>query len=199
MKRLLITTLIIAYAGCQPPPVQQSRSQNQTTQPQSPNTKDSIRVPRPWAIDQTTHTNDTDSDLKRVLELEKLEGACEDYRTGDRSEKTRLRCGKWMFFYEHFGTVGVPSHLLEFFQQWYQPYFGPSFSSMGFIANPNSNDSIPIGLSESTQRMGSIKVHAFTCASCHFGKMPDGRYAVGYPNHQLDYGRFFASMIALMK
>ena len=199
MKHTLVTIGIIATLGCQPVPVHRERALNQRPQSPSQTAANTQEVPRPWTRDQSTLTNDVDDNLPRVLELEAIEGACQDYRNGDHSEQTRLRCGKWMFFYESFGTVGIPSHLLEFFQHWYQPYFGSSFSSMGFVPNPNSNDSIPIGLAESTQRMGSIKIHAFTCASCHFGQMPDGRYAVGYPNHQLDYGRFFASMVALMK
>ena len=70
---------------------------------------------------------------------------------------------------------------------------------MGFIPNPYANDHIPLGLVESTQHMGEMKTHAFTCAGCHFGQLPDGRYAVGYPNLQLDYGRFIASMVALIR
>ena len=104
-----------------------------------------------------------------------------------------------MFFYESFGTVGIPSHLLEVFQDWFQPYFGPSFAKMGFVPNPGAEDRIPLGLVPSTQRMGEMNTHALTCAACHFGQMPDGRYAVGYPNHQLAYGRFFAAMVALIR
>jgi len=36
---------------------------------------------------------------------------------------------------------------------------------------------------------------AFGCASCHFGQLPDGRYAVGAPNHDYEYG---AQMLALL-
>ena len=203
MKRSLSIICVLAQVGCQPMPAQTERARNRSPQrsPQTPlPTPDtSPQVPRPWAVDPTAVTHDVDFDLARVLEFETIKGACQAYRDGDHSEQTRLRCGKWMFFYESFGTVGVPTHLLEFLQQWYRPYFGSSFSSMGFVPNPNSKDSIPLGLAESTQRMGSLKIHAFTCASCHFGQMPDGRYAVGYPNHQLDYGRFFGSMVALVK
>ena len=205
MKYLLFTIILSAVAGCQPVPTPVERATKRQSHTPVPTTDESVAtpdlldVPRPWAPHESNATRDVDRDLGRVLELEVIKDACKQYRDGDHSERTRLRCGKWMFFYESFGTVGIPSHLLEFFQQWYRPYFGSSFSSMGFVPNPNSRDSMPIGLSESTQRMGSIKVHAFTCASCHFGQMPDGRYAVGYPNNQLDYGRFIASLVALMK
>ena len=38
---------------------------------------------------------------------------------------------------------------------------------------------MPVGLAPTTGKLGSVETRAFTCASCHFGKMPDGRYAVG--------------------
>ena len=37
---------------------------------------------------------------------------------------------------------------------------------------------------------------AFTCAACHFGRLPDGRYAVGYGNMAFDYGLMIAGLTA---
>jgi len=208
MKILIYVALIVSVSGCAPPSSSSERLRR--TAPERSELvpepageavaeADSRLVPRPWDHPSQTVTQDVDADLLRVLEREQLAGACEAYRAGDESEATRLRCGKWMFFYESFGTVGIPSHLLEVLQHWFEPYFGAGLEQMGFIPSPFDGEGSPIGLVESTQRMGSMKTHAFTCASCHFGQLPDGRYAVGYPNHQLDYGRFFASMISLIK
>ena len=86
-------------------------------------------------------------------------------------------------------------HLLEFLQRWFQPYYGVGFAGLGFVPRPVRGPDA-IGLVESTQRMGSIQTHV---RKLHFGQMPDGRYAVGYPNLELDYGRLFGTMIALIK
>lgn len=139
-------------------------------------------------------THDVDRDLARVLETENLEGACDRWNMGARDELTKMRCGKWMFFYETFGTVGVPSIILDFAQKYYVDYYGVGFTKFGFVADPASTKGMPIGLAPSTGRVGNVATHAFTCASCHFGQMKDGRYAVGYGNLNLDYGRFIAGL-----
>ena len=54
------------------------------------------------------------ADLDAVLEHDKVKGACEAYRSGQTDRATMLRCGKWMFFWEGFGTQGVPKALATF-------------------------------------------------------------------------------------
>ena len=39
------------------------------------------------------------------------------------------------------------------------------------------------------REFGGQPTLTYGCASCHFGQMPDGRYAVGYPNLQYNYGQ----------
>jgi len=139
-------------------------------------------------------THDVDRSLSAVLETSALAGACDAVRMGATDRQTRLRCGKWMFFYETFGTVGVPAPLLDFNQKFYAPYFGRGFERLGFVADPASDGGMPIGLAPTTGKVGTVSTRAFTCASCHFGKLSDGRYAVGYGNLALDYGRFIATI-----
>jgi hypothetical protein len=139
-------------------------------------------------------THDVDRSLPAVLESAALAGACDAVRRGATDRLTRLRCGKWMFFYETFGTVGVPSPLLDFNQKFYAAYFGRGFERMGFVADPSSDGGMPLGIAPTTGKVGSVSTRAFTCASCHFGRMSDGRYAVGYGNLALDYGRFIATI-----
>ncbi len=134
-------------------------------------------------------THDLDVRLERVLEPDNLAGACEAWRAGDGSEGTRLRCGKWMFFRETFATTGIPTRLLTFVLQNYAGYYGPGFSNLGLVADPSSEDGLPVGLAPS-----SGGAQAFTCAACHFGRLPDGRYSVGFGNTRFEYGRLVASL-----
>ena len=151
-------------------------------------------APSRWP--QRTHvTHDVDRSLAAVLESSALAGACDAVKAGNTDLTTRLRCGKWMFFYETFGTTGVPTPLLDFLQKHYaDSYYGRGFERLGFVADPASTTGMPLGLAPTTGKSGSVETRAFTCASCHFGKMPDGRYAVGYGNLALDYGKFIASL-----
>ncbi len=151
-------------------------------------------APSRWPA-RTHLTHDVDRDLAAVLETSALRGACDAVKNGATDATTRLRCGKWMFFYETFGTIGVPSPLLDFNQKHFaDTYFGRGFERLGFIADPASTTGMPLGLAPTTGKLGTVETRAFTCASCHFGKLPDGRYAVGYGNLALDYGRFLASL-----
>lgn len=153
---------------------------------------EALMVPRPWP-EEARLTNDVDRDLEALLEHDALEGSCEAYAAGQRDELTMMRCGKWLFFYESFGTVGVPTVLLEFLQAYYaDTYYGDGFAAMGMVPDPYSSRGMPLGLARSSA--DGMASHAFTCASCHFGQLPDGRYAVGYGNMEFDYGGLVASL-----
>jgi hypothetical protein len=105
-----------------------------------------------------------------------------------------LLCGKWMFFYETFGTAGVPAALAKFLAQNFPDELGLGFEKLGMVLDPGSADKLPLGLAPTAPMSGNIDAVAFTCASCHFGKLPDGRYAVGAPNHAYDYGRHILTL-----
>ncbi len=153
------------------------------------------RAPKRWPTLTNPATHDVDVDLAAVLEAQSLAGACDAVKNGATDQPTRLRCGKWMFFYETFGTTGVPVPLLDFLQKYYaDSYYGRGFSRLGFIPDPTSMKGMPLGLAPTTGKAGTVSTLAFTCASCHFGKMPDGRYSVGYGNLSLDYGKLLASL-----
>lgn len=155
---------------------------------------DAGTAPSRWP-ERARVTHDVDRSLAAVLETGALAGACDAVKAGNTDPATRLRCGKWMFFYETYGTVGVPIALLDFLQKHYaDSYYGRGFERLGFVADPASTTGMPLGLAPTTGKSGSVATRAFTCASCHFGKMPDGRYAVGYGNLALDYGKFIAAL-----
>jgi hypothetical protein len=62
------------------------------------------------------------------------------------------------------------------------------------VLDPGSADKLPLGLAPTAPMNGSVEAVAFTCASCHFGQLPDKRYAVGAPNHEYDYGRHILTL-----
>ena len=130
---------------------------------------------------------DVDTDLDAVLERGALENACAGIGpTSTRRE--RLLCGKSMFFYETFGTGGVPRALVAHLSQHYPSSLGLGMSKLGMVRDPASPDDLPLGLAATTPIKGHLPAVAFTCASCHFARLADGRYAVGAPNHGYQYG-----------
>jgi len=122
-------------------------------------------------------------DLLAVLEGGALDGACDGWRRDPGNRDLELRCGKWMFFYETFGTEGVPPGFVDLLLSGFSDEVGPGFSTYGLIADPLSTKGYPLGMVEGTDGV------AFTCASCHFAQLPDGRYAVGAANHDYAYGQ----------
>src|SRR5664279_4688804 len=138
--------------------------------------------------DESEGLTNTSADLDSVLEHGGLAGACDRYRAGQTDRKTLLTCGKWMFFYESFGTFGMPSALVKFTAQNFPDQLGLGFAKLGMVPDPSSADHLPLGLAPTTPYSGNIEAVAFTCASCHFAQLPDGRYSVGAPNHRFEYG-----------
>jgi hypothetical protein len=209
MRSLIVFTVCLAACGGTPRPdagevipTEMDRSDAAIEAPDaavgSPDASiaelDAGRPPARFPPEAMPVTHDVDRSLAAVLEAPALAGACEAVRAGATDRATRLRCGKWMFFYETFGTVGVPAPLLDFNQKFYRGYFGRGFEQLGFVADPASDGGMPLGLAPSTGKLGNVSTLAFTCASCHFGKLSDGRYAVGYGNLELDYGRFITTL-----
>lgn len=138
---------------------------------------------------------DVSPDLDALLEQGQLAGACDRWRAADPADRhARLLCGKQMFFYETFGTAGVPSVLPQFLIDHFPDEIGPGFAKQGMIADPSSASHLPLGLAPTTKIGGTIDALAFTCASCHFALLPDGRYAVGAPNHAYQYGKQILSL-----
>lgn len=139
--------------------------------------------------DESEGLTNVSADLDAILEHGALAGACDRYRAGQTDHKTLVTCGKWMFFYETFGTAGVPAAIVKFLTSKFPDELGLGFSKLGMIEDPSSADHLPLGLAPTAPMSGNIEAMAFTCASCHFAQLPDKRYAVGAPNHEYDYGR----------
>lgn len=147
----------------------------------------------PPALDEPELTN-ASHDLEAVLEHGALRGACDTYwaheELGTATRRELLLCGKEMFFYEDFETPGLPVALLDFLMENLPESVGPNMSRFGMHPDPFAEDGRPIGFGDALPvgDAGDIPTVAFTCASCHFGRAPDGRYVVGLGNREYDYG-----------
>jgi hypothetical protein len=131
-------------------------------------------------------------DLDALLEFGALEGACDRYREAPDDRRLKLMCGKSMFFYEGFGTIGIPTVLLDGLGSSLSS-LGEAYENLGLIADPYGPVGRPLGFGLGAP-LEDVETLAMTCGSCHFGRLPDGRYAVGAPNHDYEYG---AHMLAL--
>lgn len=135
-------------------------------------------------------------DLELVLERGALDGACAAYRADPADRRKKLLCGKWMFFYETFDTGGVPEPIATFLHQNFEEELGRGYTKLGMIPDPYASDGTPLGLAP-TSTSAAVPQLAFTCASCHFARLPDGRYAVGAPNHDYEYGKHIMAIMGV--
>jgi hypothetical protein len=154
---------------------------------ETPTTDDPID---PFAArpDSTEGLINTSFDLEELLEFGSLQGACDAYHQDPTNRRLKLLCGKRMFFYEGFGTLGIPEPLMDWMSRNFPDEAGLAFTNYGLIQDPyESTPEQPrhLGIGPGAMQ-GSTQTLALTCANCHFGKMPDGRYAVGYPNLQYE-------------
>ncbi|HEX6836846.1 MAG TPA: hypothetical protein VF334_09755, partial [Polyangia bacterium] len=175
--------------GTSPPP-----SPDPNPNPLPPPSDDPLAQPAPAST-----LTDVSAELDAVLEHGALAGACDRYHAGPADDRAaRLLCGKSMFFYETFGTGGVPAALAQFLVDNFPDDIGPGFAKLGMIADPSSAAHLPLGLAPTTAKLGgSVDAVAFTCASCHFAQLPDGRYAVGAPNHAYQYGKHILDLMLM--
>ena len=122
-----------------------------------------------------------------------LAAACRRYAAGFTERRTMLACGKLMFFYETFGTGGVPSALPRMLLRAFPDEIGNGFEKLGMIEDPSSHEHLPFGMAQG-KMIGLTTSIAYSCASCHVARLPDGRVAVGAPNHRYEYGHQILAM-----
>lgn len=136
------------------------------------------------------------ADLRSVLENGALPGACAAWEADRGDRRKKLLCGKHMFFYESFGTAGLPLAIVDSLIENF-PEMGPGFGGVGLIEDPYSTSHRALGLSTPSTATTAPPSVALTCASCHFARLDDGRYAVGAPNHAYDYGTHMLAVMLL--
>lgn len=161
------------------------------------------QAPDPFAPQPDTSEGLTNvsADLMVVLEGGALRGACDAYwgavAEGRDTRRMRLLCGKEMFFYEGFDTLGVPRSLLEANMASFPSPIGPGAVGLGMIPDPTSDADHPLGFGPGKDLAPGVPTLAFTCASCHFARLADGRYVMGAPAFDFDYGELNLVMAAL--
>ena len=137
-------------------------------------------------------------ELVQAVAGPRLRGACNAYwaavDAGTDTTRMRLLCGKEMFFYEGFDTIGVPTVMLEANTALFPELIGSGGTGVGMIEDPTSAEGHPLGFGPGQDFAPGIPALAFTCASCHLGQLPDGRYAMGAPNHDYEYGELNLAM-----
>ncbi len=146
--------------------------------------------PDPFAPlpDPQSGLTDVSSDLNAVLENGSLHDACAEYEADPEDRAKKLKCGKAMFFYEDFDGAGVPTAIFDWIPNNLPQHVGPAWTRLGLIRDPDSPQNRPLGFPVGLPMPGGAETVAYGCAACHFGRLPDGRYAVGMPNLEYDYG-----------
>ncbi|HET9989226.1 MAG TPA: hypothetical protein VFQ65_11915, partial [Kofleriaceae bacterium] len=133
MKIVLVATLLFACSSTSPHGVGDASSPGggSSSDPFAPQ------------ADESEGLTNTSADLDALLEHGALTGACDRYRAGATDRKTMLLCGKWMYFYETFGTFGIPSALVKFMAKNFPTELGLGFAKMGLVPDPGSADAMP--------------------------------------------------------
>ena len=130
----------------------------------------------------------TSADLEALMEFGELDGACDRYAETPDDRRLKLLCGKSMFFYEGFDTIGIPDVLLDFGGTRFGDEMGIAYEKLGLVQDPYREEGRALGFGPGAPIGNNVQTQAMTCASCHFGALSDGRYSVGAPNLNYRYG-----------
>ncbi len=141
---------------------------------------------------------DQSSSLEGILEQGTLSKAdCDSYFKGQTDRKTTLRCGKWMFFYDSLGVPGSPAKLTDLIRDKAPTTVGKSFEKFGLYPDPYSKTKLPVGMAPGPDMVAGVPTYTLTCGTCHFGKIPDGRYVVGQPNPDFAFGKMILTITTM--
>lgn len=137
-------------------------------------------------------THDIDQTLTSVIERDKLHKACRSYFKAP-TPQNEILCGKSIFFNLETRTdLGIPNQMLGQLKK----SFPKEFNKVGFLRDPhNKNEELglvkvkPLHPEKLKDLLSLNNIRQISCAACHVGQMPDGRWSVGYPNYQLNIGQ----------
>lgn len=153
---------------------------------------------------QTEVTRDIGSSIEEVIEFDTIKTACSEYflllddhddpiagTDPIRLKRLEILCGKWLFIgWETSGKLPLPEILFDAIKRSWPDRVGKNFEKIGFLPNPANPAGRPLGVARSTTRYTGMPSVNVTCAACHVGRLPDGRYAIGAPNHELNLSEF---------
>lgn len=136
-------------------------------------------------------TNDIGPTLQSILDRDQIKGACRRYWK-NKNAKEEILCGKSIFFNLEIATdMGIPQQMLDQLKR----SFPNEFEKIGLYDDPdNPNQKIGLVKVKSLHPMQAKDLLSFkgvrqiSCAGCHVGQMPDGRWSVGYPNYRFNAG-----------
>ena len=152
----------------------------------------------------TTTTHDVGSSIAEILEYESIRPACDNYwamldendnaipnSNPQHLRELEVKCGKWLFLgWETSGKMPLPEILFDAIERSWPDRVGKGFEKIGFLPNPSDPAKRPLGIARSTTRYTGMPSVNVTCAACHVGQLPDGRYAIGAPNTKLHLSEF---------
>jgi len=154
-----------------------------------------------FSSETTTDVGDT---LKDILEYSNIKDSCSLYwsllNENDQPkhdadprvlEASKIKCGKWLFIgWETSGKMPLPKILFDAIERSWPDRVGTNFEKLGFLKNSEDPSGLPLGIAKSTTRYTGMASVNVTCAGCHIGQLPDGRFAVGAPNTNLHLSEF---------
>jgi hypothetical protein len=137
-------------------------------------------------------TTDIGPSLESVMDAKKLKGACQSYFTRP-NKYNEVLCGKSIFFNLETRTdLGIPNQMLKQMKK----TFPKEFNKVGFYKNPLNPAELlgvvkvkPLYPYKAKELMTLNDIRQISCAGCHVGQLPDGRWSVGYPNYNLNVGQ----------
>lgn len=154
--------------------------------------------PAPGTPVEPSPLTDQSRNIEEILEKGTLsEADCEKWKGGAKDRETTLRCGKWMFFYGHLEVPGSPKALVDLIRENAPTTVGKNLEKFGLFPNPYGKDGLPVGFHDGPDMTAGVPTYTLTCASCHFGRIPDGRYVVGSPNHSFEFGKLTLTVASL--
>ncbi len=141
---------------------------------------------------------DQSNSLEAILEHGTLSKKdCDKYFAGQKDRETMLRCGKWQYFFDSLGVPGLPAPIVDLVRDNARETVGRSLEKFGFFSDPYSKSAMPVGFTPGPKLFGGVSTYTPTCGSCHFGKLSDGRYVVGQPNHDLEFSKLVLAVSVL--
>ena len=157
--------------------------------------------------DEVVNTGTT---LAQIAQSDLIKGQCKIFnkefkrRSKKRKEKltdeaynrAKVLCGKDRFINLRMKTkIGVPIILLKAMEKFEE--IGPRLEGLGLLDDDSwQKERWPFGFVKAkhanpfaVKRLTTNKIAGVSCAACHTGKLPDGRFSIGMTNENFKYGK----------